>query len=143
MAILPPPSNRALQTWVRAPSPRAGWRACWNDQDGLQKTVWTPSWNFRYLSRCFEVSVWQGTFAKVKVPRGIGWIAMKRHKYSGWSGLLLCYIVDFPGGCSNMFLFNPKGSIGAAEWFLLFVAIGLMLLTVIRVFVMTHWFPRK
>jgi cytochrome o ubiquinol oxidase subunit 2 len=49
----------------------------------------------------------------------------------------------FLGGCSQLLLLEPMGPIGDAERFVIIAAFVLMLIVVIPVFVMSHWFPWK
>lgn len=66
---------------------------------------------------------------------------MKKMKYCVLVGLASLITVIFLGGCSTILLFNPKGPIGESERFVIFAAIGLMLIVVIPVFIMAFWFP--
>ena len=54
----------------------------------------------------------------------------------------LCAVV-FLGGCSQFLLLKPKGPVGASELIVIIAAFALMLIVVIPVFIMTHWFPWK
>lgn len=63
------------------------------------------------------------------------------HKLFKLIGLLAAGV--FLGSCSNMIALNPKGPIARDETFLIYTAIGLMLIVVIPVFVMVFWFARR
>jgi cytochrome o ubiquinol oxidase subunit 2 len=49
----------------------------------------------------------------------------------------------FLGGCSQLLLLDPKGPLGVSERFVIVAAFVLMLIVVIPVFILAHWFPRK
>lgn len=66
---------------------------------------------------------------------------MKRKCNLGFIPLVVLGAAAFLGGCSNMFLLNPKGPIGDAERFVIIAAVVLMLIVVVPVFVMVVWFP--
>ncbi|MEJ2166568.1 MAG: ubiquinol oxidase subunit II [Desulfobacterales bacterium] len=58
-------------------------------------------------------------------------------------GLAALIAAAFIGGCSQFPLFDPKGPIGAGERIVIIVAFALMLIVVIPVFILSHWFPWK
>ena len=68
---------------------------------------------------------------------------MKRKSTFVFIGLASLCTAIFLAGCSDMLILNPKGPIGDAERYVIYVAIALMLIVVIPVFVMAIWFPWK
>jgi cytochrome o ubiquinol oxidase subunit 2 len=68
---------------------------------------------------------------------------MNRNRYSVFLGLSSLCAAALLGGCSRMLVFDPKGPVGAAERFVIIVAIAFMLIVVIPVVTMVFWFPRK
>ena len=68
---------------------------------------------------------------------------MKRKSKFVLIGLASLCVAIFLAGCSDMLILNPKGPIGDAERYVIYVAIALMLIVVIPVFVMAIWFPWK
>ena len=68
---------------------------------------------------------------------------MKRKSTFVFIGLASLCVAIFLAGCSDMLILNPKGPIGDAERYVIYVAIALMLIVVIPVFVMAIWFPWK
>ena len=68
---------------------------------------------------------------------------MKRNAYSAFIRLSLLSTAAFLGGCSDMLLLDPKGPIGDAERFVIIAAFVLMLIVVVPVLVLSHWFPWK
>ncbi|MGA8019028.1 MAG: ubiquinol oxidase subunit II [Desulfobacterales bacterium] len=68
---------------------------------------------------------------------------MKRNTYSAFIRLSLLCTAAFLGGCSKMLLFDPKGPIGDSERFVIIAAFALMLIVVVPVLVLSHWFSWK
>jgi cytochrome o ubiquinol oxidase subunit 2 len=68
---------------------------------------------------------------------------MKRKSNFVSIGLACLCAAAFFGGCSQFPLFDPKGPIGDGERFVIIAAFVLMLIVVIPVFILSHWFPWK
>ena len=68
---------------------------------------------------------------------------MKKNKTVVFVGLSSLCVAAFLEGCSNMLLLDPKGPIGDAERFVIIAAFVLMLIVVVPVLVLSHWFPWK
>jgi cytochrome o ubiquinol oxidase subunit 2 len=68
---------------------------------------------------------------------------MKRVKHSVFIGFTSLCGAAFLGGCSNLPLLEPKGPIGDYERFIIIAAFLLMLIVVIPVFILVHWFSWK
>ncbi len=66
-----------------------------------------------------------------------------RRFWSAALGVSSLFAAIFLGGCSRLLLLEPMGPIGDAERFVIIAAFVLMLIVVIPVFVMSHWFPWK
>jgi len=68
---------------------------------------------------------------------------MKRKSNFVVIGLTILCSAAFLGGCSQLLLLNPRGPIGNAERFVIIAAFALMLIVVIPVFILSHWFSWK
>ena len=58
-------------------------------------------------------------------------------------GLSSLCVVVFIGGCNYLPLLEPKGPIGDSERFVIIAAFVLMLIVVVPVFILSHWFAWK
>ena len=68
---------------------------------------------------------------------------MKRKSNLVFIGLASLCAAAFFGGCSQVPLLDPKGPIGDGERFVIIAAFVLMLIVVIPVFILSHWFSWK
>jgi len=68
---------------------------------------------------------------------------MRKKFYSLLKVIGLVGVTAFLSGCSKMVVLNPKGPVGSEERFLIYMAVGLMLIVIVPVFVMAFWFAAK
>ncbi len=68
---------------------------------------------------------------------------MRKKFYNLFKVIGLVGITAFLSGCSKMVVLNPKGPVGNEERFLIYMAIGLMLIVIVPVFVMAFWFAAR